>query len=532
MQDDRISAAALAYCALGVPIVLLGDAGTNKGKQPRFKAWADTASSDEEIVGGWFEKFPKSNIGILLGPASGFIDVEFDSEEGRKTADRILTNSITPTYRSARSVHRLYRWSGDMPAIQKFAYAGLEIRLGGGDKSTQSVLPPSLHPSGTRYEWLEGLSIYEVEASEIPEEIAVAIANREYLLEATGATTPQSSKSSEDWATLKAGVSEGGRNEALASLVGRWLVGLTDEELADRDKVEQCFLSAVGLNQRNKPPMPESEVKTVFGSILSRERQRRADNAFHAVVKPHTSSEVESYGGSKPSDSSGSQKPVGANGSAAPPEPPKNGKPGPRELAGFKLTIIQSDPPVFYLHSPLFQRCGGSIRLTASQIQGFVSMRTAALEQAFIVVPKQLSKKWDSILEQLIITAEHLEADPELHRPAIIAATILELVATDTERPEREIAESGVGGYHGVQLIDGGKIAVNVRKFRAYLKADSVIDSPTQAEVIEVLRRSGGKSTRRKFRYWVVPIEGLDKIDVARQVVNEIESRFALGGSV
>ena len=113
------------------------------GKHPRFPNWAHTATSDPTVIASWAKQFPYSNIGLLLGPASGIVDVESDSEEGALFAEELISPDIvTPMYRSSRGTHRLFRYPAHLPLPQIIKHRGLEIRLGGGGSSTQSIAPP------------------------------------------------------------------------------------------------------------------------------------------------------------------------------------------------------------------------------------------------------------------------------------------------------------------------------------------------------------------------------------------------------
>src|SRR5690606_840061 len=117
------------------------------GKHPRLKSWQEKASCDEDVIAEWFEKWPNSNIGVLLGPKSGIVDVEYDSEEGRKTAEKILGDAVTASFKSTRGRHCLFRWQEWMPDMDarsgEIDYMGLELRLGHRTRGFQAVLPPS-----------------------------------------------------------------------------------------------------------------------------------------------------------------------------------------------------------------------------------------------------------------------------------------------------------------------------------------------------------------------------------------------------
>jgi hypothetical protein len=119
-------------------------------KRPLGSAWQTRATDNPDDVARWLAA--GSNIGLLLGPASGVVDVEYDTPAGR---DQLAAFGIldipTPTWRSARGEHRLFRWEPWMPQTAVVHADDLEVRIGG--RAAQSVLPPSVHPDGTRYEW-------------------------------------------------------------------------------------------------------------------------------------------------------------------------------------------------------------------------------------------------------------------------------------------------------------------------------------------------------------------------------------------
>lgn len=120
-------------------------------KRPVGRDWPALATDRLEEVAGWVEA--GANVGLLLGPSSGLVDVEFDSPEGLESLQAHGIAGInTPTWRSDRGEHRLFRWSPALPATGWRKAGGLEVRIGG--NPAQSVLPPSIHPSGAPYRWL------------------------------------------------------------------------------------------------------------------------------------------------------------------------------------------------------------------------------------------------------------------------------------------------------------------------------------------------------------------------------------------
>lgn len=190
--ENSVLASALEYAGMGwkvIPCYGVYDGGAcnckkrgqckSAGKHPRIDEWQRNCTDDEEIIDGWFTKWPTANVGVRLGPQSGIVDIEFDDEEGRKVADRLLGECYTPTYTSGRSVHRLFKYSGDLPHQKSVTkIAGLEFRFGTEGEGAQSVLPPSRHKSGRNYEWVAGLSPAEVgDVADVPDSILAIFHN-------------------------------------------------------------------------------------------------------------------------------------------------------------------------------------------------------------------------------------------------------------------------------------------------------------------------------------------------------------------
>jgi hypothetical protein len=116
-------------------------------KRPVGAAWQTRSTSNLDTVGGWLRC--GSNVGILLG-VGGLIDIEHDDEDGRELLEGL---DLPPTvqWASARGAHRLYRLADDLPPRAVVKLGPLEVRLGG--RAAQSVLPPSVHPTGVAYRW-------------------------------------------------------------------------------------------------------------------------------------------------------------------------------------------------------------------------------------------------------------------------------------------------------------------------------------------------------------------------------------------
>lgn len=139
------------------PIEILAAAGcrfvrvAHNQKRPLGTAWQHRSTTNPADVARWLAA--GDNVGLLLGPESGVVDVEYDDEAGREQlSDFGVLDLPTPTWRSARGEHRLFRWEPWMPQSAVVKTGWLELRIGG--RAAQSVLPPSRHPDGVAYEWI------------------------------------------------------------------------------------------------------------------------------------------------------------------------------------------------------------------------------------------------------------------------------------------------------------------------------------------------------------------------------------------
>lgn len=154
------------------PLYFLAEAGAvfvriaRGEKRPLGNGWQHRGTDNVELVEAWIRS--GCGVGLLLGRESGLVDVEHDDAEGEAIARELGIDSIPcPTWRSARGLHRLFRWSDCLPDSAVAKIGALEVRIGG--RAAQSVLPPSRHPTGLSYRW--ETSPLEASVPEIPASI-------------------------------------------------------------------------------------------------------------------------------------------------------------------------------------------------------------------------------------------------------------------------------------------------------------------------------------------------------------------------
>ncbi|MCE2885673.1 MAG: bifunctional DNA primase/polymerase, partial [Planctomycetaceae bacterium] len=144
--DAALACIARGWCPVPVP---------HGSKGPLIPGWQKLRiagdDADRHFAGD-------ANIGVLLGEPSGWlVDVDLDCEEAREAADRFLPPTACVTGRaSSKASHRWYVAHGARtrqfrdPVDRSMV---VELRSTG----AQTIVGPSVHPSGERYDMLEGI---------------------------------------------------------------------------------------------------------------------------------------------------------------------------------------------------------------------------------------------------------------------------------------------------------------------------------------------------------------------------------------
>ena len=143
--------AAREYRALGLSVIPVAQ---DKKPLVEWKPFQEEPAHIDQID-EWWTTWPTANVGAVTGKVSGLVVLDADGPEGLASLKALGTPATTWLSRTGRvegGWQQFFRHPGDDVVVGNRAglRPGLDVRGDGG----YVVLPPSLHPSGRRYEWL------------------------------------------------------------------------------------------------------------------------------------------------------------------------------------------------------------------------------------------------------------------------------------------------------------------------------------------------------------------------------------------
>lgn len=226
----------------------------DSNKKPLIASWREYQKkfpADEEI-NRWFSDPNTKGIAVVTGVLSGLVVLDID--KGADTTSMELPPTVIAKT-GGGGLHHYYKYPRGKNIRNSAGKIRdhVDIRGEGG----YIVLPPSLHHSGERYDWVDSLSLDEIEIAEMPESLLISIESK------SAATT-------QEWERVVGGVSQGKRNVSAALIAGKLLQRFPSEEWNTF-----CWELFVGWNRNNKPPMDEKELRTTFESIAKNELKNK-----------------------------------------------------------------------------------------------------------------------------------------------------------------------------------------------------------------------------------------------------------------
>jgi P4 family phage/plasmid primase-like protien len=142
------------------------------GKTPLIKGWQTHYETTEELLNEWTKSFKKFNLGLPLGEISGYCGIDVDGDEGVRLLLEMSNGDLPGTWEfstgaGSRLLYTIPAGIKTKKFTQKGDGAHQECALL--CSGQQTVVPPSIHHTGKRYEWIEGHSPWDMDCAVAPE---------------------------------------------------------------------------------------------------------------------------------------------------------------------------------------------------------------------------------------------------------------------------------------------------------------------------------------------------------------------------
>lgn len=237
---------AFEYAVHGYSIMPLG-----LDKKPLLKSWKDyqKVAATEEKITEWWTARPKANVGIITGKVSGLTVIDIDDP----TATPLSTFPKTFTVKTPTGGYHLYYKYAQGFTISANAYEKyphVDIRGEGG-----FVVAVPSHCEYTKAgKKISGDYTIEVDAplAEFPVDLFPAKKEKKKMGELVGVET-------------------GGRNDSIASFIGKLLRSSPEKEWQS-----EVWPAVERTNKTYNPPLGAQELRTTYESIVGKEKERLA----------------------------------------------------------------------------------------------------------------------------------------------------------------------------------------------------------------------------------------------------------------
>ena len=284
LRHAELLEAALGYAALGwrvfpIRCPVWDESGVRcscsqkdctPGKHPHIKNFPSAASTNDNAIKDWWEEWPCANIGIVTGHSSRIVVLDVDPRNGGDDSLEKLIRShgklpktVTAiTGRGGRHFYFLHPGGKVKSGPLGTEYPGLDIQA----DNVCVVAPPSLHATGERYRWVEGLEPQCTELAPLPGWILKQIRNKK-------TKKTKSRKGQADQLSQTPIYKKGSRNNSLMGVAG----SLNQFCYTETETFE--LLKMVNQN-RCDPPLSESEVRSVANSAHKYQTDSPAELLF------------------------------------------------------------------------------------------------------------------------------------------------------------------------------------------------------------------------------------------------------------
>jgi hypothetical protein len=220
----------------------------SRDKIPACAHGVKDATTDANIIAGWWRGYPEANIALATGKRSGAFVVDIDSASAETELAKLEAECGTlPTTMesiTARGRHLFFAYPDQLVIKNSAKEIAPDIDIRGEDGYV--IVPPSVHESGHVYAWKNGVECF----APAPAWLLAKICGRKSGLQRRDVVvTP-----AKNWqARIRAGFEEGGRNSGIASLTGHFLLSvLSSKANRYRRRLKQSTTNLTKLGRTNE----------------------------------------------------------------------------------------------------------------------------------------------------------------------------------------------------------------------------------------------------------------------------------------
>ena len=250
---------ALKYAAYGWSVLPL----RARRKEPATSHGLHDATRDERAIREWWGNGSAYNVGVATGEGSGIVVIDLDGPEGRESWAALeqehgaVQTLSQQTGRADGGTQLVFRHPGVAVGNRAAVRPGIDVRGDGG----YIVVPPSIHPTGAIYEWVDRSPIavmpewlVELTRKKVVQRSAAASVPRKHSTPGNASAYGLAGLRSECDSVEQA--SEGGRNHELnraafsvGQLVGGGELG---REQAEDDLFDAAIAAGLGETESRK----------------------------------------------------------------------------------------------------------------------------------------------------------------------------------------------------------------------------------------------------------------------------------------
>jgi len=292
---------ALFYLQMGFPIIPLCPFNHQKmplshrekcrapGKSPILRDWAQRKTPSTEEVLKWFGDNEYINVGLILGDTDtwNLVGIDVDGEHGESILKDWSSGVLPVTWEFTTGNGRRLLYALPEGATSKKTShkdKGKQGELALLATGQQTVLPPSIHPTGVLYTWVEGRSPKDIDLADAPQWLL----NRVLVYDEDKDSAKSPPVELNDWQKV---VETGERNNHLVRLAGSLIArrNIPKEQIVE-------FLMTWNAKYC-KPPLPESEVVIMVENLHESEqikatkRARAGGKGKRELLRPATFAE-------------------------------------------------------------------------------------------------------------------------------------------------------------------------------------------------------------------------------------------------